>query len=172
MRAYLSIAAVLLLSAGCQKAPAQSANPTPATSPTQQGAAATTSGQAPAPGQPSATPGAQQAGQPPATGTPGAQAPGPAAQPAPKPVPAQLPEVLARVNGEAINRAEFEKALKTVEGRAGRQVPPEQRDQVYRNLLDQLVTFHVLQQEVKARNVTVTDQEVPTTLATWGVPST
>jgi peptidyl-prolyl cis-trans isomerase C len=132
------------MSAGCQKAPAQSA--TPAAAPAQAPGA---SGQQP----PVATTGqAPQA----AAQTPGA----PPAAPAVKPVPVQLPDVLARVNGETVTRAEFERAIKNVEARAGRQVPAEQRDQVYRGVLDQLVTFHMLEQEVKARNVSVTDQEV------------
>lgn len=69
------------------------------------------------------------------------QAAAPAASPAaaaqtvakpepPKPVPAQLPEVLARVNGEAITRAEFDRAVGALESRAGAPVPADQRDQV------------------------------------------
>ena len=73
----------------------------------------------------------------------------PAAEAPPKPVPAQLPEVLARVNGEAINKTEFEKAIKNVEGRAGGAVPAEQRDRVYRGVLDQLVAYRLLMQETK-----------------------
>jgi peptidyl-prolyl cis-trans isomerase C len=64
------------------------------------------------------------------------------------------------VNGEPINRAEFEQALKTVEARAGRAVPAEQRAEVYRGVLDQLVTFHLLIQESRTRNVPVTDAEI------------
>jgi len=161
VRAYLPIAVTLLLSAGCQKAPAQSTNSTPAgAGATSQAAAVPAAGatQAPAPSAPTGQPGV-----PPVAGAPGAA---PQSQsPAVKPVPAQLPEVLARVNGEAISRAEFERALKNIEGRAGRQVPSEQRDAVYRGVLDQLVTFHVLQQEVKARNIAVSDADLDARLA-------
>ena len=145
MRLPLSIALISLLGAGCQRTPAQSVTPAAAQAP-----AATQSQQAPAAAPAQAVPAGA------------AQAPGatPAAPPAAKPIPAQLPDVVARVNGEAVSRAEFERAIKNVEARAGRQVPPEQRDQVYRGVLDQLVTFHLLQQEVKARQVSVTDQEV------------
>ena len=43
-----------------------------------------------------------------------------AATPAPpKPVPAQLPDVLARVNGEAVNKSDFDRAVQAVEGTGG-----------------------------------------------------
>lgn len=93
-----------------------------------------------------------------ATAVAGQAAPG---QPAPpKPVPAQLPEVVARVNGEAITRAEFERAVQNLEGRAGGPVPPDQRDQIYRDVLDQLIGYKLLTQETKARKVVVPDAEV------------
>ena len=88
-----------------------------------------------------------------------AAAQAPAAQPA-KPVPAQLPDVLARVNGETISKPEFERALATIEARAGGPVPPEQRDQILRNVLDQIVSYKLLVQESHARKVDATDAEV------------
>lgn len=90
----------------------------------------------------------------------------PASQPEkPKPVPVQLPDVIARVNGESINKAEFEKAIKNVEGRAGQPVPAEQRDQVYRGVLDQLIAYRLLMQETKARKIDVAETEVEARLA-------
>ena len=84
-----------------------------------------------------------------------------AAQPEPaKPVPAQLPEVLARVNGQDVTRQEFQEYVDTLEARAGGPVPAEQRDQVYRRVLDQMVGYRLLQQEAKARKVAVDDAEV------------
>ena len=80
--------------------------------------------------------------------------------PPPKPVPAQLPEVVARVNGESVTKAEFERALSALEGRAGGPVPTEQRDQIFRNVLDQVVSYKLLVQETKARKLDVTDAEV------------
>jgi peptidyl-prolyl cis-trans isomerase C len=143
-----SIALVLLLTAGCQKAPAQSATP---------------AAQAPAAAQTADSPSpeaAQAAGQ----SVESAQAGGAAAEqadaPAIKPVPAELPDVLARVNGEAITKAEFDRALFNVELRAGQPVPAEERNRVYRGVLDQLVTFHLLLQEVKSRQISVSDTEV------------
>src|SRR6188508_3435961 len=63
-------------------------------------------------------------------------APGAAAAPAtpPKPVPEQLPDVVARVNGDAITKADFERALKAIEGRAGGPVPADRRSEIYRGL--------------------------------------
>jgi peptidyl-prolyl cis-trans isomerase C len=84
----------------------------------------------------------------------------PAPPPPPKPVPQQLPNVLAKVNGEPIEKADFDRALKVLEARAGGQVPPERRDEIVRGLLDQLVTYHVLAQEAHKRNLDATDQEV------------
>jgi peptidyl-prolyl cis-trans isomerase C len=93
-----------------------------------------------------------------ASGTEAAQAA--PADAAAKPVPAQLPEVLARVNGEEIKKAEFEEAVQNMEARAGGPVPAEQRDKVYRDLLDQLVGYKLLTQETKTRNVVVPDADV------------
>ena len=130
MRPIVPFALAALLLAGCSKAPAQS----------------TTTADTPASAQASAS-----APQPQAA---------PAAPAPPKPVPATLPEVIARVNGEEIKRAELQDAIASLEGQAGRPVPPEERDQVFRAVLDQLVTGHVLLQESRTRNVTVPDAEI------------
>jgi peptidyl-prolyl cis-trans isomerase C len=82
-----------------------------------------------------------------------------------KPVPAQLPEVIARVNGEAIDKGEFERAVQTLEGRAGGPVPAEQRDRVLRGVLDQLVGVRLLTQEAAARKVAVPETEVDAEIA-------
>ena len=94
--------------------------------------------------------------------TEAAAAPGatPAAQEPAKPVPAQLPAVLARVNGEDVTRTEFEEYVQNLEGRAGGPVPAEQRDQVYRGVLDQIVGYKLLLQESKARKVAIPDADV------------
>ena len=86
-----------------------------------------------------------------------AQAPAP--QPA-KPVPAQLPDVLARVNGESITKGDFERAVASIEARAGGPVPPDQRDQIFRSILDQVVGYKLLVQESHSRKVDATDAEV------------
>jgi peptidyl-prolyl cis-trans isomerase C len=78
----------------------------------------------------------------------------------PKPVPAQLPTVLARVNGEAIEKTEFDLAVKNLEARAQAPVPAERRDEIFRQVLDNLVNYHLLVQESKARKVLVPDSEI------------
>lgn len=97
--------------------------------------------------------------------TPAEQAATPGAPPAVKAVPAELPEVVARVNGETINKAEFEKALHSVEGRAGAAVPADQRDRIFRGVLDQLIGYHLLMQETNARKIVVADSDVDTRMA-------
>jgi peptidyl-prolyl cis-trans isomerase C len=82
------------------------------------------------------------------------------AQPPAKPVPAELPAVLARVNGEALDRAQFEQAIKVAESRAGQPVPADQRDEVYREILDQLISYRLLVQETAARKLTVPEGEI------------
>jgi peptidyl-prolyl cis-trans isomerase C len=76
------------------------------------------------------------------------------------PVPAVLPKVLAHVNSEDITKVEFDRLLKNIELGNGQPVPPERRDEIYRKVLDELVTYTLLKQETRARNITVTDAEV------------
>ena len=63
--------------------------------------------------------------------------------------------MLARVNGETIERWEFDNAVKRIEARAGGPVPPDKRDEVLRGVLDQLVAYHLLAQESRARKMAV-----------------
>lgn len=128
---YVCLAVLLVASMACQK---------PAASQASQGTASK-------PGTPASTTATPPAGQA-------------AAPPPPKPVAAELPAVIARVNGEEINRAEFELTIRNVESRAGRPVPPEQRDQIYRGVLDDLIAMRLLKQEVARRQVTATDAEM------------
>ena len=91
---------------------------------------------------------------------PGEAAPAaPAAQEPVKPVPATLPAVVARVNGEEVSKADFDRFLKQMEVRAGQPVPANRRDEIYRAIVDQLVTYTALVQETRARGVTVDDAE-------------
>jgi peptidyl-prolyl cis-trans isomerase C len=135
-RCAASILVTAGLSAAACKKPGPAANP-PATTPTT-------------------------ATQPAASGTPAGAAP---AASAVKPMPAQLPDVLARVNGEAVERWEFDSAVKRIESRAGGPVPPERRDEILRGILDQLVSYHLLAQESRARKLPVGDQEVEARVA-------
>ncbi|MBI1873486.1 MAG: peptidylprolyl isomerase [Acidobacteria bacterium] len=72
---------------------------------------------------------------------------------------------MARVNGEEVKRAELERAVKNLEGRAGQPLPAERRSEVYRNMLDQIVSFTLLKQESRARKISVADAEVDAQLA-------
>jgi peptidyl-prolyl cis-trans isomerase C len=85
--------------------------------------------------------------------------PTPTPPPPPKPVPATLPDVIARVNGQPVMKAEVDRQIKQLEAQAGRPVPPEQRDAVYRGVIEQLVTLELLLQETKNRNIVVSDAE-------------
>ena len=91
----------------------------------------------------------------PATAGQAAQPPAP-----PKPVPQQLPDVLARVNGEAVKKEDFERMLRTIEARAGQPIPPERRDEILRGALDQLITYTLLSQESRNRGVKVDAAEI------------
>ena len=99
-----------------------------------------------------ATPSPQAGGSPPAGALLGAESA--------KPVPAQLPNVLARVNGEAVNKTEFDRAVAALEARNGGPVPAPQRDRVLRQVLDQIVDYKLLIQEGRARKIEATDAEV------------
>ena len=78
----------------------------------------------------------------------------------PAPVPAQLPEIVARVNGEAISKADLEMAVGQLEARAGQPVPPEQRDRVLRGVLDELIGYRLLRFESTARKIVVPEAEI------------
>lgn len=91
--------------------------------------------------------------------TPAADAAAKAAAEPPKPVPAELPDVLARVNGQEVKKADFDMLIKNMELAQG-PIPAERRDEVLRGALDRLITYTVLQQEAKARNITVPDTDV------------
>lgn len=82
-----------------------------------------------------------------------------------KPVPKELPEVVARVNGEAIGGPELERAVRNLEAQAGQPVPPERRDEVYRKVLDELVAFRLLKQATEQRGMSVSDADVDAELA-------
>ena len=89
----------------------------------------------------------------------------PAAEAPPKPVPAQLPEVVARVNGETIGKTEFETAIKNVEGRAGQPVPANERDRVYRGVLDQIIAYRLLTQEMRSRKIDIPEADIDARVA-------
>jgi len=132
------LAAALVPAAACRKSPAP-ASAAAATTPAPGAAATPTSSAAPTP-------------------TAGAAA-APAAPAAAKPVPAQLPEVLAKVNGQPVRKTDFEMMIRDMELGQG-PIPADRRNEVIRGTLDRLITFTVLSQEAKNRKVTATDAEV------------
>jgi peptidyl-prolyl cis-trans isomerase C len=88
----------------------------------------------------------------------------PAAPAPPKPMPAELPAVLARVNGEDVSKVDFDRLIKNMEVSAQKPVPDERRDEIYRKALDELVTYKLLLQETRARKIAVSDAEVDSTI--------
>src|SRR5689334_5985263 len=71
-----------------------------------------------------------------APAAPAAGAPAdPASPPPAKPLPTTLPDVLAKVNGEAVEKWELENAVRGIEARAGQPIPPDRRDAAYRDVL-------------------------------------
>jgi peptidyl-prolyl cis-trans isomerase C len=135
-QSFVCLAVVLAASVACQKPAASQPPPASQPSAAKPGTAAT------AP--PAATPAAKV----------------PAAAPPPKAVPSELPPVIAKVNGDEIKRAEFETTIRSVEQRAGRSVPADQRNQVYRGVLEELIAMRLLKQEVARRHVVATDAEM------------
>jgi peptidyl-prolyl cis-trans isomerase C len=99
-----------------------------------------------------------------APATPQAGTPPPAGAtlgaPPPKPVPAQIPDVIAHVNGENVSKLDLDRAIAAIEARNGGPVPAEQRDQIFRSVIDQVISYRLLVQESKARKVTVDDAEI------------
>ena len=84
----------------------------------------------------------------------------PAEPPAPpKPMPAELPEVVARVNGQPVSKTDFDRLVKNVEAGRG-PIPADKRDEVLRAVLDQLITYNVLKQEAASRKLAVADTDV------------
>jgi peptidyl-prolyl cis-trans isomerase C len=125
--------------AACRKPPAGQAG-TAATSPGTPGQSAAAPGQPGAPGQP------------------------PAATP-PKPVPAQLPPVIARVNGEDVKKEDVDRIIHTMEARAGQPVPPDRRDEIMRGAIDQIVVYTLLSQESRNRGIKIDDKEIDAKMA-------
>ena len=76
------------------------------------------------------------------------------------PLPEVLPSVLAHVNNEDVTKADFERLLRNIELNNRGPVPADRRNEIYRKVLDELVTYTLLKQEAKARNFTATDAEV------------
>ena len=77
-----------------------------------------------------------------------------------KPLPEKLPDVLARVNGETVTRSELEQYVQNMERQAGGTLPPDERDRIYRGVIDQLVGYKLLMQEANSRKVDVPEADI------------
>ena len=84
----------------------------------------------------------------------------PAAPAPPKPVPATIPPVIARVNGEDVKKADFDRIVQTMEARAGQPIPADRRDEILRGAIDQLVVYTLLSQESRNRGIKVDEAEI------------
>jgi len=93
-----------------------------------------------------------------ASGEPAKDAAAKPAEP-PKPMPAELPDVIARVNGQDVKKADFEMLVRNIEMGNG-PIPAERRDEILRQQLDRLITYTVLRQEIAKRNIAVPDTEL------------
>src|SRR3954468_9861435 len=106
------------------------------------------------PPKPAAKPAGKEAAKAPAR-TPGA----PATPPAPAPV-VELPASVATVEGQGSKREELEEAFKAMAERQGvpaEAIPEEQRTQVYRMLLDNLIVSKLI--DKRAKDFPVKDEE-------------
>ncbi|HEX5107814.1 MAG TPA: peptidylprolyl isomerase [Vicinamibacterales bacterium] len=118
--------------------------------------------QAPAPkeGTEAASPAASATPLAPGDPPPASALPGGPTGPAAKPIPAELPAVIARVNGEDISKSDFEVAVRNVEARAGSPVPASERDRVFHGVLDELIGYKLLLQESRARKMSVPETDI------------
>jgi peptidyl-prolyl cis-trans isomerase C len=86
----------------------------------------------------------------------------PATPPPPKPVPAQIPPIIARVNGEDVKKADFDRIIQTMEARAGQPIPADRRDEILRGAIDQLIVYTLLSQESRTRGIKIDEAEIDT----------
>lgn len=68
--------------------------------------------------------------------------------------------VMARVNGEAVERWEVDAAVRDFDARSGHGLPAEWRDEVVRSLLEEVIEQHLLAQLALARRLEVSEADV------------
>ena len=85
-----------------------------------------------------------------------------AAPPAPvvAPVPRELPDVVARVNDEAIEKWEIEAALREITLASMHPVPQAERAELVRLVLDRVIGHHLAAQVARNRKIAVSDAEL------------
>jgi parvulin-like peptidyl-prolyl isomerase len=79
--------------------------------------------------------------------------------------PAELPAVVARVNGEAVERWEIESALKEIELLAVHPVPRSERDALVRNVVERIVGHYLVAQEARKQRLDVSASDVEADIA-------
>ena len=99
---------------------------------------------------------------------------GPLNPPTAESVPEELPAIVARVNTHTITSDELERAVRSAEIQAGQPLPLQFRDQVYRSVLDRLVSFRLLLQESESLSISVDDAAIDARIEAIrsGFPST
>ena len=68
--------------------------------------------------------------------------------------------ILARVNGEPIERWEVDAAVRDFDARSGHGLPGEWRDEVVRSLLEEVIEQHLLAQQALAKRLDVSEADV------------
>jgi hypothetical protein len=68
--------------------------------------------------------------------------------------------ILARVNGEPIERWEVDAAVRDFDARNGHRLPAEWRDEVVRSLLEEVIEQHLLAQQAQAKRLDVSEADV------------
>ena len=68
--------------------------------------------------------------------------------------------ILARVNGEPIERWEVDAAVRDFDARSGHGLPGEWRDEVVRSLLEEIIEQHLLAQQALAKRLDVSEADV------------
>jgi len=81
------------------------------------------------------------------------------------PAPAGPAAVVARVNGEPIERWELDAAVRDFDAGSGHRLPSEWHDEVVRSLLEDVLEQHLLAQEARARKLEVPEADVHARLA-------
>jgi peptidyl-prolyl cis-trans isomerase C len=101
---------------------------------------------------------------PPAAALPPAPPPAPEG-PSVAAVPADLPAVVARVNGEAIERWELQQALEEIETIAAHPIIAAERDRVVRGVVDRLIGHHLAAQQARAQKLGASPAEIDARVA-------
>jgi parvulin-like peptidyl-prolyl isomerase len=148
---------------GCKASPEKSVlsgTPSAKTAPTQPGAAT------PPEGMGQTAPSAQTSQTAPQTPPKLSGAPVSPLQAGPLLSPEKIPEVVARVNGKEIKKGELMEGAQMVQMRmaqVGHPITP--TADLYRQVLNQLISLDLLQEDAKAQGITVSDDEVQRALA-------